>query len=220
MNTLCLVRVFSAVSKVKLDSLVLKRGCFGTLFLCLLISPALLIGSYLASQPLIVTAEQTERNARGELTFRGDLFTGELITYYTNGGIAERIHYKNGRRDGLSHSWFENGVLGFEAEYVDGRKDGLIRSWWENGNLRTQEYRENGRREGEGLSWYPSGTLFKRTNHEAGRVTGIQQIWRENGKISSNFEYRNGRRYGLFKSVPCMGVEDETPSLSYYSEQS
>ena len=206
--------------KVQLDSVMQKRGGFYALFLCLAISAALLIGDYLASQPLVVAAQQTERNDRGEVTLNGDLFTGELINYDTNGDIVDRTHYVSGHRDGLSRSWFKNGVLGFEAMYVDGRKNGLIRSWWENGNLRTQEYRKNGRREGEGLSWYPSGALFKKTNHEAGRVTGIQQIWRENGKISSNFEYRNGRRYGLFKSIPCMGVENETPSPSYYSEQS
>jgi antitoxin component YwqK of YwqJK toxin-antitoxin module len=220
MNTFCLAKVFSAVLKVQLDSVMLKKACFCALLLCLAISAVLLIGDYLASQPLVVTAQQTERNVRGEVTLNGELFTGELINYDTNGRIVDRTHYVSGHRDGLSRSWFKNGVLGFEAEYVDGRKNGLIRSWWENGNLRTQEYRKNSRREGEGLSWYPSGALFKKTNHEAGRVTGLQQIWRENGKISSNFEYRNGRRYGLFKSIPCMGVEDETPSLSYYNEQS
>jgi hypothetical protein len=198
----------------------LKKGGFCVLFLCLTLSTVLLIGDYMLSKPLVVAAQQTERNVRGEVTFDGNRFTGEVITYDTNGSILHRIHYMNGHRHGLSRSWFKNGVLGFEAKYVKGRKNGLIRSWWGNGNLRTQEYRKNGRREGEGLSWYPSGALFKKTNHEAGRVAGIQQIWRENGKISSNFEYRNGRRFGLFKSIPCMGVEDEKLSISYYKEQS
>lgn len=226
MNTFYLARVYSAVSKVQLDSVVLKNSLmqkkvyFCALFSCLVVSSLLLFGNYWASQPLVVTAQQTERNVRGEVTLNGNLFTGELIIYDATGGILDRTHYVSGHREGLSRSWFKNGVLGFEAEYVNGRKNGLIRSWWGNGNLRTQEYRKNGRREGEGLSWYPSGALFKKTNHQAGRVAGIQQIWRENGKISSNFEYRNGRRYGLFKSIPCMGVEDEKLSLTYYKEQS
>lgn len=205
---------------MQLDSVMLKKRGFCVLFLCFAVSSVLLTGDYWASQPLVVAAQQTERNARGEVTLNGDLFTGELIIYHTDGGILERTHYVSGHREGLSRSWFKNGVLGFEAEYVNGRKNGLVRSWWGNGTLRTQEYRQNGRREGEGLSWYPSGALFKKTHHQAGRVAGIQQIWRENGKISSNFEYRNGRRYGLFKSIPCMGVEDEKLSLSYYKEQS
>lgn len=220
MNISCLARVFSAVLKVQLDSAMFKKAGLCTFFLCLVISSVLLTSDDLALQPMVVAVQQTDRNARGELTLNGDLFTGEVITYDTNGGILERTHYVSGHRHGQSRSWFKNGVLGYEAEYVGGRKNGLIRSWWENGNLRTQEYRQNGRREGEGLSWYPSGALFKKTNHEEGRVAGIQQIWRENGKISSNFEYRNGRRYGLFKSVPCMGVEDEKLSLSNFKEQS
>ena len=206
--------------KVKLDSVMLKKAGFLALFLCLAISLIWWVGNGLISQPLVVAIQQTERNGHGEVTLNGDLFTGKLVTFDTKGGILDQTHYVNGRRDGLSRSWFKNGVLGFEAHYVNGRKNGLVRSWWQNGNLRTQEYRKSGRREGVGLSWYPSGALFKKTNHEQGRVVGIQQIWRENGKISSNFEYRNGRRYGLFKSIPCMGVEDEKLSLSYYKDQS
>jgi antitoxin component YwqK of YwqJK toxin-antitoxin module len=201
-----------------LGNIVGKKVHAGLFFLSLAVCSVLVVG-YLSSQPLVVSAHQVDRNVRGEVTLNGELFTGEVITYNANSDIEERTHYLSGRRHGLSRSWFKSGVLGFEAVYVEGRKHGLVRSWWGNGNLRSHEYRKNGRREGEGLSWYPSGALFKRTNHKTGQVTGIQQIWRENGKLASNFEYRNGRRYGLFKSIPCMGVEDEKLSLSYYNEQ-
>lgn len=172
------------------------------------------------SQPLVANENEITINRTGERVYQGEIFTGEMVSYYPSGQKAESIEFVDGRRSGYSRKWFETGLLGSEIYYQNGRREGFARSWWINGNLRTEAFYIEGKKEGESWTWYRSGAKFKKGNFSQGQPVGIQQGWRENGDLFSNFEYRNGRVYGLNKANTCMGVEDETLSPEYYGNQS
>lgn len=178
------------------------------------------LGAWINSSPLVVNSEEISRNARGELTYKDKLFTGEVVSYHTPEQLASSDQYVDGRRQGYSIHWFENGIKASEIYYERGRREGFARSWWSGGTLKSKTFYIDGKKEGEVWSWYQSGAKYKRTHFSQGRPTGIQQAWRENGDLFSNFEYKNGRVYGLNKADTCMGVKNEVLSSSYYKDQS
>ncbi len=172
------------------------------------------------SSLLVVDSTHISLNAKGERIYKGELFTGEAISYHGHKQPASSDQFVDGRRHGYSKRWFENGVLASEIYYQSSRREGFARFWWSNGTLKSESFYINGKKDGEARSWYHNGNKFKRSNFSLGRPTGLQQAWRENGDLFSNFEYKNGRVYGLNKADTCMGVKDEVLSPGYYEDQS
>ncbi|MEM9051581.1 MAG: toxin-antitoxin system YwqK family antitoxin, partial [Bacteroidota bacterium] len=76
----------------------------------------------------------------GRVFFHGSPFTGNTISYHTNGMVASESNYENGRKDGAYQKWFDNGVKSFEANYSDGKREGPTISWWKNGNVRSESF--------------------------------------------------------------------------------
>jgi antitoxin component YwqK of YwqJK toxin-antitoxin module len=175
--------------------------------------------SYQAKYKLTVDKSQVFINKQGERVHQNIPFTGEMVTYHTNGVLASAEQFTHGRRQGYAKKWFKDGTLGYESHYVAGAREGATRSWWSNGISRSETLFVNGKADGVAWNWYRTGEKFKRFNYIAGQSAGIQQAWRQNGKLFSNFEYKNGRIYGLRKSNNCVGLEDEVVSLDYYQSQ-
>jgi antitoxin component YwqK of YwqJK toxin-antitoxin module len=166
-----------------------------------------------------IDASEISLNPKGQRTYQGHPFSGEMVTYHKNGELASLDQFVFGRRHGLGKKWFEDGTLAYESTYRNGRREGVTRSWWFNGNRRSFTYYQQGKAEGVAWLWYRNGNKFKRFNFALGNPVGIQQAWRENGKLLSNFEYKNGRIYGLRKANNCVGLEDEKISVDYYRKQ-
>lgn len=159
-------------------------------------------------------------NAQGLRVLSNEPYTGEVVSWYSNGVVSAVEQFEHGRRHGAFRQWFNTGELAFESFYQSGHREGYTRSWWFNGNLRSETHYVNGVADGEARSWYRSGMPFKRFNYVEGQPSGLQQAWRENGKLFSNFEYRNGRIFGLRKANTCVGLENEDISVDYYRTQS
>ena len=49
-------------------------------------------------------------------------FSGEGVSYYSNGQKKSEVTFKDGKEDGLSSSWWENGQKNVEEIYKDGNK--------------------------------------------------------------------------------------------------
>lgn len=48
----------------------------------------------------------------------------EILIYYPNGKIEQRIEYKNGKKNGVEKRYYSNGQLSYEHEYKNGLRDG------------------------------------------------------------------------------------------------
>ncbi|BCO19431.1 hypothetical protein KUC3_22880 [Alteromonas sp. KC3] len=166
-----------------------------------------------------VDSSEISVNSAGLRVYNHTPFTGEVISYHSNGNVSSREDFVEGRRQGVARKWFADGTLAYEAHYQNGIREGYTRSWWFNGNQRSETFYESGKTQGQAWLWYRNGNKFKRFNFEAGQPSGLQQAWRLNGILFSNFEYKNGRIFGLRKLNNCVGLEDEKISVDYYRNQ-
>ncbi|MEH6469104.1 MAG: hypothetical protein V7725_05780 [Porticoccus sp.] len=74
---------------------------------------------------------------------------GIVVKYYTlNRLLALRIHYKDGKKDGLEESFYRNGRLHFRVNYKDGQEDGLTEYFHTNGQLKSRVTYKDGKEEG------------------------------------------------------------------------
>ncbi|MBQ0711814.1 MAG: hypothetical protein KBT53_02510 [Porticoccus sp.] len=74
---------------------------------------------------------------------------GIVIKHYTlNRLLALRIHYKDGKKDGLEESFYRNGRLHFKINYKDGQEDGLTEYFHTNGQLKSRVTYRGGKEEG------------------------------------------------------------------------
>jgi antitoxin component YwqK of YwqJK toxin-antitoxin module len=148
--------------------------------------------------------------AKGLVFDKNQPFSGISKLYYKNGQLAEKISYREGKKDGVLQKWFVNGMLSYEANYKSNKRHGRVTSWWQNGNKRTIGNFVESKANGPQKQWYSSGALFKQQNMRNGVEEGIQQAWRENGKLYINYEAKNGRFFGLKRSNLCYQLKDET----------
>ena len=99
---------------------------------------------------------------KGITYYKGEPFTGEIFENYKNGQLKYKSNFKDGKKDGLSESYYENGQLEIKQTtrtenmmvYMkllrkrsvshrkstkDGEQDGLYENYYENGQLKVKE---------------------------------------------------------------------------------
>ena len=167
------------------------------------------IRSGIAEVALVNQKDIVLSTTSGLRLYKGEPYTGNVVSYYPSGQLAKLSSYQSGLRHGLLKQWFKHGELGFSAEYQAGILHGISQSWWGNGNKRSITLFEHGKINGDSFQWYSSGEIFKKMHYEKGKEVGLQQAWRRNGKLFSNYEYVNGRIFGLKRANMCVELEDE-----------
>ena len=61
--------------------------------------------------------------------------TGTVESFYDDGQLRARRHYRDGQEDGLWENFHENGQLDRRGNYVDRIQDGLWEWFYEDGRL-------------------------------------------------------------------------------------
>ena len=112
------------------------------------------------------------------------LIIGEWISYYENGGIAQKGYYENGFMDREWTFYYENGNIKGIGHYING--DGS-----DDGN--TGIPRHN--REGEWNFYHEDGEIYEKQNWANGQMAG-DYITYHNGIIESKGNYKDGGRDG------------------------
>ena len=70
-------------------------------------------------------------------------FTGSSVSYYENGRLKSKRHFREGVYDGDWEWFYPNGQLSWRINFKDGEQDGLWEGFDENGNLtKTEEYKD------------------------------------------------------------------------------
>lgn len=74
---------------------------------------------------------------------------GIVVKYYKlNRLLALKIHYKDGKKDGLEEIFYRNGHLHFRVNYKGGQEDGLTEYFHTNGKLKSRATYKDGKEEG------------------------------------------------------------------------
>ncbi|MDY4245930.1 MAG: hypothetical protein SOX65_05560 [Porphyromonas sp.] len=90
--------------------------------------------------------------------------TGVQESYYDNGQLCSRIHFKRGKKDGLYESWYLNGQQCERANYKRGKLDGVHLGWHSNGKVHELCNYKNGLLHGEYFKYDESGKLQVHTH--------------------------------------------------------
>lgn len=94
----------------------------------------------------------TSGELQGEGTFisldeRDDsqsLLEGEIVSYFKNGKIQERVFYSSGLQNGEHTAYYENGNIKEHCTLTDGKKNGIFSSFTEDGKVcRLTIYKED-----------------------------------------------------------------------------
>jgi antitoxin component YwqK of YwqJK toxin-antitoxin module len=99
-------------------------------------------------------------------------------TWYTNGQVEVREHFKDGVSHGLREKWYENGTRLSLAMIADAKVIGTFRSWHDNGQLSEQIEMKLGLPDGVALAYYPSGFLKAETTVHEGQVLE-RKLWND-----------------------------------------
>jgi antitoxin component YwqK of YwqJK toxin-antitoxin module len=109
----------------------------------------------LAFNATTVTAEEVHqretfiKNGVSYVTRTSKPVNGVVVKYYTlNRLLALRVHYTDGKKDGLEEAFYRNGKLHFRANYKDGKEDGLTEHFHTNGQLKSRVTYKDGKEEG------------------------------------------------------------------------
>ena len=150
----------------------------------------------------------TEKN--GIMYHNNLLFSGFLVTLFSNGDTSSVVGFLNGLKENSSRSWYENKQLREVRIYHLNKKIGDHFGWFENGMLRFKYLFGSDDYNGTVEEWFSDGKRATLFNYKNGYETGLQRAWYADGKYKFNYEVLNGRKYGLTGVKNCESVLDTT----------
>lgn len=118
-------------------------------------------------------------------------FTGELITYYENQEVLEKIPLINGVISGTFKSYYQNGKPKEEIYYTNGEPTGERVEYHENGNKSYTIRKDLTINQFEHYWYYENGNPKKLEHKKLDKVEkiGESKEWYENGQISEEETY-------------------------------
>ncbi len=157
---------------------------------------------------------QLNLSSEGLLLYNEKLFSGKLVSYYSDSLLASSAQYIEGKKHGLYQGYYESGMRAFVRYYKNGEKHHKHQGWYANGEIKFEYNFLNGLSEGLQQTWYDDGGHFELFNFQDGREFGAQKVWRRDGKIRANFVIReDGRSYGLSGLKRCKNIDTKAEKI-------
>jgi len=101
--------------------------------------------------------------------------------WHSNGKIASKCEYKNGKIDGLSQFFYTNGKLREKTVYKNDEKNGIEKFFYKNGNIESIYPYKHGKMVGISLVFYKSGNLKFIWDHVQDELFGTSKKFNEDG---------------------------------------
>jgi antitoxin component YwqK of YwqJK toxin-antitoxin module len=73
-------------------------------------------------------------------------FTGKVTGLFFDSRPRMECHYKNGKKDGPSTTWYQNGRVRMQSGYKAGKRDGRWVKWAKSGQIQFQKIYRDGMR--------------------------------------------------------------------------
>ncbi|MEM9493072.1 MAG: hypothetical protein AAGC55_28240 [Myxococcota bacterium] len=89
---------------------------------------------------------------------------------YFDGTLRTAEQWKNGRRHGLSISWYDSGALLLDTRYQNGLFHGRMRVFNSDGTLTELGWLRHGRRHGTWCEWYDNGRIKRVAEYSRDRL--------------------------------------------------
>ena len=126
-----------------------------------------------------------------------DALEGEWISYYENGNISAKRHFKRGDPDGQTISYYENGNIKKIAIYKDGWLEGECIHYYESGQIMEEAYYKGGALRGRRKTYYENGNMNEEAFHDdQGVYHGEYKQYYQNGGIWILKNFNHGYQVG------------------------
>ncbi len=142
---------------------------------------------------------------------------GEQLTWFADGGLAERITYANGEQDGVHEQFFPGGQVKYRGTFVRGLGDGTFTWYHPNGVKEIEGRMVNGDRDGIWYHFLENGKVQVQMVYRQGRFVrekrenGLFREYCDDDQVRSEVTYVQGRLEGPFTEYHCNGTWVEEP---------
>lgn len=106
---------------------------------------------------------------------------GVAITYYPNGLIKNRVHFKDDKLNGAAEWFGINGNLERKHNYKDDKLHGEVKSYYVNGNVKMEDIYIDNEVEGVSKCYYENGDLMGESTYVKGNLKATRLYL--NGKL-------------------------------------
>ena len=113
--------------------------------------------------------------------------------YDADGNVVSRETYKNGKKHGVSITYFENGKKAEITRFENGVKEGEWRQFYETGQPKAKGTYVNGKLQGEVTYFEPNGRPGIKGQYSRGLMHGTWYYFDDNMKVEKKQEWRYGK---------------------------
>ena len=116
-----------------------------------------------------------------------------LWVYSDKGAKVAEETYKNGKKEGVSKSFYKNGNLSEEKHWKNDVENGAWRQYYINGKKRLETRIDNGIRNAVYYVYYQNGMLEIRGQYKNDRMEGKWIYYDKKGKLKKQIKYVKGK---------------------------
>lgn len=145
--------------------------------------------------PLAAEAPRSELEFKeGRMVRRstGDLFSGWAVEAYPDGSRQSRCMVSNGVLNGLSLGWHTNGVVAIREWFVNGRSEGVRTRWDDKGRRYSESEVKDGVLNGLHRVWHTNGQMACEMVFVSGKGNGVARRWNSNGMLTGTWTLSEG----------------------------
>lgn len=124
--------------------------------------------------------------------YKHDTLNGLRISYYNNGEIYTKAHYKMGVFVDSFLLYFNNGQVEYESWFDSlGREQGLYKVYHKNGKLRSTGYEVNNQYNDTIKTFHDNGQLEFLEYYKNGKKEGVFKMFDKQGILIKKEEFKN-----------------------------
>ncbi len=128
------------------------------------------------------------------INFDKGIKNGEQITYYHEGGVAERVFYLNGKRNGKMTQYFPDGKIKLEMNYKNGAFDGDVVAYYPDGKIKLKGYYRNDLKDGKWVFYDETGKIERSLTYDNGKLVSEDKLAEQLKKDIEDIE-KNPHKY-------------------------
>lgn len=145
----------------------------------------------------------------------------KAIHYFKNTNIAAEGYYKHKKRDSVwkFYDRKEQGQLVEKLHYEEGKKEGVSKTFYDDGEPSEILHWEDGVRDGPWKQFFANGRVKLETTYDEGSINGDFHAYHFNGSIHIDGKYKNDLKHGPWSFYDKKGNEKYTIHYKYGEPQ-
>ena len=176
---------------------------------------ALTMHAQVSLSEIIQDKEDMADTYYGTFKYQGKAYTGNAISYHTNGKVKSIRGFKEGKYHGMWTEWYENGYRKFQGDRIANKGHGQTRWWHPNGQLKKQGTYDMDKQQGGVVYWYPNGQLKQIRYYHQDQAVGQWTTFDESGNVLEEGDDTHKFFRPFFGAdVAPEGFEETSPSFT------